>query len=190
MRLFHQVIVRKTLILTQNSQKSILTPFFFQLFVQVIERHFTLDKQQKGTDHKLSLEPNELQQLITRIRLIETRLTSDIHFNEDTDDESVLEFLTPPLNESELMDVKLALAPVTNGKYIQPCEMECRLKLGKSLVYRDDLKCGQTLSEHNICVKVSEPFGISAEHFDEFLGKILTKNVCQDENLAIEHFEN
>lgn len=146
-----------------------------------------MDKQQKGTDHKLSLEPNELQQLITRIRSIETRLDTEI---DDDDNQTIVEFLTPLLNEIELDDVKLALAPVVNGKHIQSCEMECRLKLGKSLVYRGNLKCGKILNEHDICVKVSEPFGISAERFDEFLGKILIKNVCQDENLAIEHFEN
>lgn len=132
-----------------------------------------------------------MQQLITRIRSIETRLTHDIDFGAggDGNDEVVLEFLRPILNDSELNDVKLALAPVvTNGKHIQPCEMECRLKLGKSLVYRENLKSGTILNEHDVCVKVTEPFGISAEHFDQCLGKILIENVCQDESLATEHF--
>lgn len=160
-----------------------------------------MDKQQKGTDHKLSLEPTELQQLITRIRSIETRLTGSIDTdigidsNDDDDDDDDQQtdftlFLTQLLTDAELNDVKLALAPVAHGKHIQPCELACRLKLGKSLVYQGNLKCGATLNEHDICAKVSEPFGISAEHFDEFVGKVLTKNVCQDENLAIDHFEN
>jgi len=37
----------------------------------VIEKHFTLDKQMEGPDHILSLEPNELKKMIGRIRLIE-----------------------------------------------------------------------------------------------------------------------
>lgn len=152
----------------------------------MIERHFTLDKHQKGTDHKLSLEPIELQQLVARIRSIETHLPCGI---DDVDDKTVLELLKPLLNEPELNDVKMALTPV-QCKQIQTCEMECRLKLGKSLVYRGDLKIGTTLSEHDICIKVSEPFGISAEHFDEFIGKILKQNVFNDGNLAIEHFHN
>nr|CAI5854295.1 unnamed protein product [Callosobruchus analis] len=41
---------------------------------KVIERHITLDKQQKGTDHKCSLEPNEFKQLVTNIRNLETSL--------------------------------------------------------------------------------------------------------------------
>lgn len=37
----------------------------------VIEKHFTLDKQMKGPDHKASIDTNELQQLVTSIRRIE-----------------------------------------------------------------------------------------------------------------------
>lgn len=37
----------------------------------VIEKHFTLDKTMEGPDHKASLEPNELRQMVTSIRNIE-----------------------------------------------------------------------------------------------------------------------
>ena len=37
----------------------------------VIEKHFTLDKTMEGPDHKASLEPDELKQMITSIRNIE-----------------------------------------------------------------------------------------------------------------------
>ena len=37
----------------------------------VIEKHFTLDKTMEGPDHKASLEPNELKQMVTSIRNIE-----------------------------------------------------------------------------------------------------------------------
>lgn len=156
---------------------------------QIIERHFTLDKQQKGTDHKLSLEPTELKQLISRIRQIEARSSHEmaVATGIDDDDDTILELLTPILSASELIEVKMALAPV-QCKQIQKCEMECRLKLGKSLVYCGNLNIGTMLSENDICAKVSEPFGISAEHFDEFIGKILVKNVFEDENLSMEHF--
>lgn len=82
----------------------------------------------------------------------------------------------------------MALAPV-KCKQIQDCEMECRRKLGKSLVYRGGLKIGTILGETDVCVKVSEPFGISAEQFDEFIGKTLIQNVFRDGNLANEHFQ-
>lgn len=37
----------------------------------VIERHFTLDKNQKGTDHKASLEPAEMAALVRMVREVE-----------------------------------------------------------------------------------------------------------------------
>lgn len=40
----------------------------------VIEKHFTLDKTMEGPDHKASLEPDELKQMVTSIRNIEQAL--------------------------------------------------------------------------------------------------------------------
>jgi sialic acid synthase len=41
----------------------------------VIERHFTLDKSQVGTDHKASLEPAELALLVRMVREVEEAMT-------------------------------------------------------------------------------------------------------------------
>ena len=43
----------------------------------IIEKHFTLDKSMDGPDHKASLEPEELNQMVTTIRNIESALGSD-----------------------------------------------------------------------------------------------------------------
>lgn len=40
----------------------------------VIEKHFTIDRNLPGPDHKASLEPNELKQMVKEIRLIEQAL--------------------------------------------------------------------------------------------------------------------
>ncbi len=40
----------------------------------VIEKHFTLDKNMEGPDHKVSIEPGELQYLVKSIRKIEAAL--------------------------------------------------------------------------------------------------------------------
>ena len=40
----------------------------------IIEKHFTLDRKMDGPDHKCSLEPNELKQMIQSIRNIEKAL--------------------------------------------------------------------------------------------------------------------
>jgi len=43
-----------------------------------IEKHFTLDKNMEGPDHKASLEPNELKAMVKAIRNIEIALGSSI----------------------------------------------------------------------------------------------------------------
>lgn len=43
-----------------------------------IEKHFTLDKDMRGPDHKSSLEPEELKSMVTAIRNIEIALGSSI----------------------------------------------------------------------------------------------------------------
>ena len=46
------------------------------LGAEIIEKHFTLDKNMEGPDHKASLEPNELKAMIRAIRNIEKALGS------------------------------------------------------------------------------------------------------------------
>ena len=40
----------------------------------VIEKHFTLDKTMEGPDHKASLEPHELKEMVDSIRIVEKAL--------------------------------------------------------------------------------------------------------------------
>lgn len=42
--------------------------------VKVIEKHFTLDKEMKGPDHKASLDPKELKEWVEQIRALEKAL--------------------------------------------------------------------------------------------------------------------
>jgi N-acetylneuraminate synthase len=44
----------------------------------LIEKHFTLDKNMEGPDHKASLEPQELEAMVTAIRQIEVALGSRV----------------------------------------------------------------------------------------------------------------
>ena len=44
----------------------------------VIEKHFTLDKNMEGPDHKASLEPYELKQMVEGIRKTELALGNGI----------------------------------------------------------------------------------------------------------------
>ena len=48
------------------------------LGAQIIEKHFTLDKNMQGPDHKASLEPHELKAMVVAIRNIEKALGNGI----------------------------------------------------------------------------------------------------------------
>ena len=56
------------------------------LRAEVIEKHFTLDKNLPGTDHILSADPDELRRLVTGVREVETLLGS--YTKKPTDDEA------------------------------------------------------------------------------------------------------
>ena len=45
---------------------------------EIIEKHFTLDKEMDGPDHKASLNPEELKQMVVAIRHIEQALGDGI----------------------------------------------------------------------------------------------------------------
>ena len=45
---------------------------------RVIEKHFTLDRNLPGPDHKASLEPDELKQMIQAVRQVEEALGSPL----------------------------------------------------------------------------------------------------------------
>lgn len=145
---------------------------------KVVERHITLNKTQKGTDHKLSLEPNEFEQLIRQIRDIELNVT----VTDQPSDDELLTTLTQYVDERELNGVKLALKPV-NGKRLLECERPCQQKLGKSLVFSGDLDVGSVLKRTDMCAKVAEPFGCSAERLYDFVGRTLAKNVHADDSV-------
>jgi len=46
---------------------------------KIIEKHFTLNKHQKGADHKISLEPKEFKIMVEKIRIAE-RMLGNKHF--------------------------------------------------------------------------------------------------------------
>ena len=53
---------------------TIISPAAAAMGACVIERHFTLDRKMWGSDHKASIEPAEMEEMIRNIRLIEQAL--------------------------------------------------------------------------------------------------------------------
>ncbi|MCJ0829597.1 N-acetylneuraminate synthase [Acinetobacter sp. NIPH1876] len=59
------------------------------LGAKVIEKHFTLDKNLPGPDHKASLEPHELKAMVDSIRVVEQVLGSSIKFVSDSERKNI-----------------------------------------------------------------------------------------------------
>ncbi|CAD6991226.1 sialic acid synthase isoform X2 [Ceratitis capitata] len=141
------------------------------LGARIIERHFTLDSNQKGSDHKCSLEPEEFEHLIKEVK---SKKLSTMNT------EQILNTL------GRTKALEMALKDV-NIREILPSEMQCKMKLGKSIVAARNLKAGVSLTSRDICIKVSEPNGISAEYFDSVLGKSLLCDVNNDSPLMYQN---
>ena len=54
------------------------SPYAVAMGAKVLEKHFTLDKLQKGPDHKASLSPDELISYVKQIRVVEKYLGSSV----------------------------------------------------------------------------------------------------------------
>ena len=55
----------------------------------VIEKHFTLDRDMEGPDHKASLEPDELARMVKSIRNIEVAMGSGVKAPSDSERENI-----------------------------------------------------------------------------------------------------
>ena len=56
---------------------------------KIIEKHFTLDRTMEGPDHKASLEPHELTQMVKAIRNIETAVGNGIKAPTETEIDNI-----------------------------------------------------------------------------------------------------
>lgn len=77
------------------------------LGANIIEKHFTLDKNMEGPDHKASLEPEELKKMIEGIRNVELSLGSGIKI----------------FSESEISTMQVARKSIVAGRDIKKGEI-------------------------------------------------------------------
>lgn len=60
--------------LSDHTPGTLLPPVAAAMGAAVIEKHLTLDRQQRGTDHACSVEPHELAELVRNVRRVEAAL--------------------------------------------------------------------------------------------------------------------
>lgn len=64
--------------LSDHSREPFIAPLAaVALGANLIEKHFTLDNSLPGPDHKFALEPNELKEMVEKIRMVEKVLGSE-----------------------------------------------------------------------------------------------------------------
>ncbi|XP_063695515.1 sialic acid synthase [Culicoides brevitarsis] len=161
---------------------------------KIIERHFTLDKTLKGSDHSCSLDPKELSLLVKLIRKVEQK-----QLPESKDTESILEFTKNVILEAkeehllkDMEELRAALSKnvTLEDKKVFDCEMNCYNKLRKTLVYSRDIPAGKILQKSDFCIKVNTEFGVLTEKIDELIGKILVKNVSYEDSVQLSDFKS
>lgn len=107
---------------------------------KVIEKHFTLDKNMEGNDHRVSLLPEEFREMVRSIRQVE-----------EANGVSEDRFLT----QGELMN---------------------RESLAKSLVAREDIKKGETITNKKLIIK-SPGKGLQPMYKESLIGRAAKRDI-------------
>lgn len=108
---------------SDHSQGVGASPYAVAVGAKVIEKHFTLDKNMEGPDHKASVTPEELKQLVLDIRRVEKYLGDGIKIpscSEQMTRRSLQKCLVAsrPIKAGELFDNDNIVAKRTNGEGI------------------------------------------------------------------------
>ncbi|WP_415897482.1 N-acetylneuraminate synthase family protein [Neptuniibacter sp. QD72_48] len=145
------------------------------LGAKVIEKHFTIDKEMEGNDHKVSLLPDEFKQMVQDIRVLESALGNNdsrlLSQGEMINREILAKSLVSNTNipkgstiTREMLDVK------SPGQGLQPCYLEqlVGMKSKRDMspgdyFYNSDLK---SLESSPKAYKFDRPFGIPVRYHD------------------------
>lgn len=108
---------------SDHSQGIGASPYAVAVGAKVIEKHFTLDKNMEGPDHKASVTPDELEQLVSDIRRVEKYLGDGIKMpsrSEQMTRKSLQKCLvaSAEIRQGELFTASNIVAKRTNGNGI------------------------------------------------------------------------
>ena len=100
-------------------------PFAIPMGVKLIEKHFTLNKQEEGPDHRASLSPNELLEFVKIVRKVDNYMGSYIkvpNLSESVTRKSLQKCLVAKnkINKGEGFTKDNIIAKRTGGKGISP----------------------------------------------------------------------
>jgi len=126
--------------------------------VQVIEKHFSMSRDLWGSDHKVSMTPAELKELVDGVRAVEG-------------------------NEAKLTELRKeaeeAGAVGTKEKSLQEGEKKFRPLFRKSLMFGRDIAAGETITKDMLYAMRPQAYavGLPSEEYESIIGKTLTQAV-------------
>lgn len=132
----------------------------------VIEKHFTYDKKAKGPDHKASLSPPELTNMVTEIRRVEK--------------------LKKKEREQELKKIKNIEVILGCGKKRPTAsELKMRSLVRKSIVAQRTIQKGEVLTKALLSMK-RPATGLSPAELGALIGKKAKRDIKKDEIITYE----
>ncbi len=128
------------------------------LGAKIIEKHFSLSRELWGSDHKVSMTPQEFKKMVEEIRLIEQ------------DPSKRCEYLQKDI-------VKRGMG--IKGKTLQEGEAVFRQYFRKSLMAGTKILQGTVITKEMVYAMRPQAFakGLPSEEYDSVIGKKITKNV-------------
>lgn len=122
----------------------------------VIEKHFTLDRNFPGPDHKASLEPNELKEMVYRIKNFE-----------------------PGSFEIDEKERKMIMGSSNKCPTVSEKELEHLVK--KYVVAGVDIKEGSVITENMLAVKRTGGAGLSPRKFFDIVDRKAAQKIKRNE---------
>jgi N-acetylneuraminate synthase len=141
----------------------------------LIERHITLDKREEGPDHSSSLEPEELKEMVRRVRFIEEamgsprkKLSRIVIRNQETLSKSLVASRDISIGEPILRSMISAKGP---GKGLSPVHLYDLIgKIARRAVPKDNFFLNSDIEEHvelsNYVPNFDSIWGLKGRFFD------------------------
>lgn len=130
-----------------------------ELGAYIIEKHFTLDKNLHGPDHRMSMEPDQMKQLCNIIRIVEMAPNGE-------------DGLCDMLKEVNIEITKNKLEEILGypDRILSEDEKGQRVWSRKSIIAIRDIKKGAIVTEKDIAIKRPQ-VGILPKDYNKVLGR-------------------
>lgn len=147
---------------------------------EIIEKHFTLDRKSWGSDHQVSLTPNEFAQMVKEIKYVKSdiqrrEVNKKGYIVEDTKDGSRLRKREKDEPLQPILKIpKQALGVET--KFINEDEMKFRKVFRKGLFTGRDIKQGELIAREDIIALRPRGDAPKSEDYELYIDIIATRD--------------